>query len=32
VPFIILMCIAVAIFAIFPDILMWPVRLANLAG
>jgi tripartite ATP-independent transporter DctM subunit len=32
VPFIILMCIAAAIFAIFPDILMWPVRLANLAG
>jgi TRAP-type mannitol/chloroaromatic compound transport system permease large subunit len=32
VPFILLMLIAVAIFAIFPDILMWPIRMAGLAG
>ena len=32
VPFIVLMLLAVAIFAIFPDILMWPVRMAGLAG
>ena len=32
VPFIILMLVAVAIFAIFPDILLWPVRMAGLAG
>jgi len=32
VPFIILMCIAAALFAVFPEILMWPVRMAGLAG
>jgi tripartite ATP-independent transporter DctM subunit len=32
VPFLILMIVAVAIFALFPEILMWPVRMAKLAG
>jgi TRAP-type mannitol/chloroaromatic compound transport system permease large subunit len=32
VPFILLMLVGVAIFAIFPDILLWPVRMSGLAG
>jgi TRAP-type mannitol/chloroaromatic compound transport system permease large subunit len=32
VPFILLILMAVAIFSIFPDILMWAPRAANIAG
>jgi TRAP-type mannitol/chloroaromatic compound transport system permease large subunit len=32
VPFIVLILLAVAIFSIFPDILMWAPRAATLAG